>query len=63
MNQLPSLPVKSFDSVLTLTRYPAPLALAYGGLVECENPLARLFAVRDIVEVSLKFCAAVMIKD
>lgn len=63
MNQLLSLPVKSFDAVLTLTRYPAPLALAYGGLVECETPLARLFALRDVVEVSLKFCAAVMIKD
>lgn len=63
MSQLPPVPVKPFDSVLTLTRYPAPLALAYGGLVECETPLARLFALRDVVEVSLKFCAAVMIKD
>jgi hypothetical protein len=58
-----SAPVNLFDPALVLTRYPSPLALAYGGLAECATPHARLFALRDIIEVSLKFCAIVMLKD
>lgn len=54
---------RAFDAALVLERYPTPVARAYGALADCPTALERLLALRDLFEVSLKFCAVVMLKD
>jgi hypothetical protein len=52
-----------FDPVLVVSSYPAPIAHAYVGLGEAASPLDRLFALKDLFEVTLKYCAIVMLQD
>lgn len=53
----------AFDRTIVLGRYPAPIAQAYAGLNESTSALERLFALKDLFEVTLKYCAIVMVKD
>ncbi len=43
--------------------YPAPIAQAFAELDANSSPLDRLFALKDLFEVALKYCAIVMIQD
>jgi hypothetical protein len=43
--------------------YPAPIAQAYAGLAASSSPLERLFALKDLFEVTLKYCAIIMLLD
>jgi len=57
-------PVKNaFDPAIVVGRYPSPIAQAYSGLDESTSPLERLFALKDLFEVTLKYCAMVMVQD
>jgi hypothetical protein len=53
----------TFDPVTVIERYPAPIAHAYAGLNESASALERLFALKDLFEVTLKYCAIVMVQD
>lgn len=53
----------TFDPAIVMGRYPAPIAHAYAGLNEGASALERLFALKDLFEVSLKYCAIVMVQD
>lgn len=57
-------PIKRvFDPVTVIERYPAPIAHAYASLNESASALERLFALKDLFEVALKYCAIVMVQD
>jgi hypothetical protein len=43
--------------------YPAPIAKAYEDLGAGTSPLERLFALKDLFEVALKYCAIAMVQD
>lgn len=54
---------KAFDPAAVVNSYPAPIAHAYAALSESESPLEGLFALKDLFEVALKYCAIVMVQD
>jgi len=58
-----SLKTVSLDPIKVIERYPAPIACAYVGLGESASALERLFALKDLFEVALKYCAIIMVQD
>jgi NACHT domain len=62
MSAAPSI-TKAFDPAIVTEHYPAPIAHAYAALQQDSSPLERLFALKDLFEVSLKYCAIVMVQD
>jgi hypothetical protein len=63
MNTGQSLKTVTLDPIRVIERYPAPIACAYVGLGESTPALERLFALKDLFEVALKYCAIIMVRD
>lgn len=77
--RMPSATSPEFDPILVSERYPAPIALAYEKLEKLRGayepspapergyqqgtPLHRMIALVDLFEVTLKYCAIILLQD
>lgn len=53
----------AFNPKTVVEQYPAPIAHSYAGLHDSISPLEKLFALKDLFEVTLKYCAMIMVQD